>query len=154
MKRIIKRYGNRKLYDTEAKAYVSLAAIADMVRQGETVKVVDKESEEDLTAQTLMQIVLEEGKKGNSIIPTEILHNLLRRSGEALDGGIGQIREGVDKLVHSSLERLGEFVATPRTSELNKLRSQLGNLEEMLARLLDSEKGTNENETSEKERKQ
>ena len=87
MARRIKRYENRKLYDTETSEYVSLSDIADLVRSGETVEVVDNATGGDITAQTLTQIILEEGKNGRATISSDLLHALLRRSEEVLDSG-------------------------------------------------------------------
>ena len=137
MARQIKRYENRKLYDTEASAYVSLADIAQLVREGETVEVIDNATGKDLTAQTLTQIILEEGKRGHSTISTETLHELLRRSSDALDAGIEQIRHGVDDLVQQSLGRFNQLVQPPQHGELQQLRKQLSQLEDMLGRVLD-----------------
>jgi polyhydroxyalkanoate synthesis repressor PhaR len=137
MARRIKRYDNRKLYDTESSEYVSLDDIAELVRSGETVEVVDNASGEDLTAQTLTQIILEEGKDGRQVIPSDLLHQLLRRSGEVFDMGIDQIRSTVDGLLQSSLGRLQRLVQGPRAEELNELRSQLRQLEHRLSILLD-----------------
>jgi polyhydroxyalkanoate synthesis repressor PhaR len=137
MARLIKRYDNRKLYDTEASQYVSLSDIAELVRDGETVRVVDNASGRDLTAQTLTQIILEEGRNGKTAIPSDILHDLLRRSGEAIDSGIGQIRSTVDDLVQGSVGRLKQLLQSPRSRELDELRSQLRGLEEQLSTLLD-----------------
>ncbi|MFB6247423.1 MAG: polyhydroxyalkanoate synthesis regulator DNA-binding domain-containing protein [Salinibacter sp.] len=137
MPRRIKRYTNRKLYDTESSEYVSLSDIAAMVRRGETVEVVDNTTGEDLTAQTLTQIILEEGKDGREVIPSDLLHQLLRRSGEMVDSGIDQIRSTVDELVRSSLGRLEELVQSPRARELDELRTQLRELEQRISVLLD-----------------
>lgn len=137
MARQIKRYTNRKLYDTESSEYVSLSDIAGMVRRGETVEVVDNTTGEDLTAQTLTQIILEEGKNGREVIPSDLLHQLLRRSGEVVDSGIDQIRSTVDDLVRSSLGRLKELVQRPRARELDELRTQLRELEQRISILLD-----------------
>jgi polyhydroxyalkanoate synthesis repressor PhaR len=137
MARHIKRYNNRKLYDTEASEYVSLSDIAELVRSGETVKVVDNATEEDLTAQTLTQIILEEGKDGRHLIPSDLLHQLLRRSGEMFDSSIGQIRSTVDDLMQSSLGRLQRLVQSPQAQELDELRTQLRELEHRLTLLLD-----------------
>lgn len=137
MARRIKRYSNRKLYDTEASEYVSLSDISELVRSGETVKVVDNATDEDLTAQTLTQIILEEGKDGRHLIPTDLLHQLLRRSGEMFDTGIDQIRATVDDLMQSSLGRLQRLVQSPRAQELDELRTQLRQLEHRLSILLD-----------------
>ncbi|PQJ36378.1 regulator [Salinibacter sp. 10B] len=138
MARRIKRYDNRKLYDTEASEYVSLSDIATLVRRGETVEVVDNATDEDLTAQTLTQIILEEGKDGRHVIPSDLLHQILRRSEEMVDTSIDQIRSTVDDLVQSSLGRLKQLVQTPRAQELDELRSQLRQLEHRLSVLLDN----------------
>jgi polyhydroxyalkanoate synthesis repressor PhaR len=137
MARRIKRYNNRKLYDTEASEYVSLSDIAELVRSGETVEVVDNATGEDLTAQTLTQIILEEGKDGRHVIPSDLLHQLLRRSGEMFDSGVDQIRSTVDDLIESSLGRLQRLVQSPRAQELDELRTQLRRLEHRLSILLD-----------------
>ena len=137
MTRRIKRYDNRKLYDTETSEYVSLSDIADLVRRGETVEVVDNATEQDITAQTLTQIILEEGKDGYEVISSDLLHTLLRRSGEALDSGLGQIRTTVDDLMQSSVGRLKQLVQSPRKQELDELRQQLRRLEHRLSVLLD-----------------
>ncbi len=137
MARRIKRYDNRKLYDTEMSEYVSLGDIADLVRRGETVEVVDNASGQDITAQTLTQIILEEGKSGREVISSDLLHALLRRSGEVLDSGLGQIRTTVDDLMDRSLGRLKQLVQSPRKQELDELRQQLRRLEHRLSVLLD-----------------
>lgn len=137
MARLIKRYENRKMYDTEASGYVSLSDIAALVRQGETVRIVDNVSGDDLTAQVLTQIILEEGKRGTNVIPTDLLHDLLRRSSEAVDSGLDRIRHGVDDLLQHSLGRLNRLVQDARTTELQQLRTQMAHLEGMLNRLLD-----------------
>ncbi len=137
MARRIKRYDNRKLYDTEASEYVSLDDVAELVRNGETVEVVDNATGEDLTAQTLTQIILEEGKDGRQVIPSDLLHQLLRRSGEMFDTGVDQIRSTVDDLMQSSLGHLQQLVQGPQAQELNELRTQLRQLENRLSILLD-----------------
>lgn len=139
MARVIKRYGNRKLYDVQARAYVSLDDVARLVQDGETVQVVDNETGDDITAQTLTQVILEQGKRGTSLLPTDLLHSLLRRGEQVLDtgiAGIGQLRQGVDGIVHGSLERVSRVLPTPRRDELEQLRTQMAHLEQTLATLL------------------
>lgn len=138
MARRIKRYENRKLYDTESSEYVSLSGIAELVRNGETVEVIDNNTGEDLTAQTLTQIILEEGKQGREVIPSDLLHELLRRSEKMVDVGIDQIRSTVDDLVQGSLGRLKQFVQSPQAQELDELRTQLRDLEDRLSFLLEN----------------
>ena len=136
MTRVIKRYGNRKLYDVQARAYVSLDEIGTLVQGGETVQVVDNETGDDITAQTLTQVILERGKRGTSILPTDLLHSLLRRGEAVLDSGLGTLRHGVEGVVQGSLERVSRVLPTPRRDELEQLRAQMAHLEQTLATLL------------------
>jgi polyhydroxyalkanoate synthesis repressor PhaR len=140
MNRLIKRYPNRKLYDVEASAYVSLQDVARLIREGETVVIVDHATGDDLTAQMLTQVVLEEGKRGTSILPTELLHDLLRRSGEALDSSFGQLRHGVDELVQGSLGRIRRVLHGSEADELQQLREQLAQLDKTLSEILQERK--------------
>jgi polyhydroxyalkanoate synthesis repressor PhaR len=81
---VIKRYPNRKLYDTEAKSYVTLEGIATLIRQGEEVRVIDHASGEDLTAITLSQIILEQEKKRSGFLPQNVLAGLVRAGGDTM----------------------------------------------------------------------
>jgi polyhydroxyalkanoate synthesis repressor PhaR len=81
---IIKRYPNRKLYDTEAKQYITLEGIADLIRQGEEVQVVDHATGEDLTALTLTQVILEQEKKRRGFLPQAVLTGLIQAGGETV----------------------------------------------------------------------
>lgn len=86
--RAIKRYANRKLYDTRESRYVTLQQIAKYVRDGEEVLIIDNTTKEDLTNVTLAQIIYEEEKKGadgsRSVAPVGTLRNLIQQSGEKL----------------------------------------------------------------------
>ncbi len=88
MIRVIKRYESRKLYDTEESRYVSLEDIARWVREGQQVQVVDNGTSEDVSAQVLTQIILDEGKRGTSFLPTELLHDLVRAGEKAVASGV------------------------------------------------------------------
>lgn len=136
MERLIKRYDNRKLYDTEASSYVSLSDVADLVQQGVTVRIEDNATGRDLTAQTLTQIILEEGKNGDHIIPSDLLHDLLRQSSQAIDSGFEQLKHSMDDIIHSSMTQLNRLVQTPRARELKALRQQLQDLEAQLANII------------------
>ena len=80
--RTIKRYSSRKLYDTVAKAYVTLEDVARMVRAGEDVRILDNGTDEDLTNQYLVQIIAEHESSGASPLPTAVLADLVRLYGE------------------------------------------------------------------------
>ncbi len=74
---VIKRYKNRRLYNTQAKAYVSYEDLAKIVRDGNDIKVIDSDSE-DVTKAVLIQVILEEEKKDKTVLPTEFLFQVLR----------------------------------------------------------------------------
>lgn len=74
---LIKKYSNRKLYDLTRSRYITLEEIAELIRRGGQVKIVDAESQEDLTNITLVQILLEEEKRRN-LLPVPFLHQLIK----------------------------------------------------------------------------
>jgi polyhydroxyalkanoate synthesis repressor PhaR len=85
--KVIKRYTNRKLYDTVESRYVTLDEIAQMIKGGAEVKIIDNRTKEDLTSVTLAQIIFEEEKKKNQM-PLSVLREIIRRPGDALSGFI------------------------------------------------------------------
>lgn len=104
---VIKRYPNRKLYDTEAKRYITLDGIAALIRDGQEVTIIDHKSDEDLTAVTLTQIIFEQEKKEGGFLPTAVLTSLVRTGGDTLNS----LRRGLSapldlvKQVDSEIER-------------------------------------------------
>ena len=82
---LIKRYPNRKLYNTDAKRYITLDTIADLIRDGNDVEVRDHETGEDLTGVTLSQVIFEREKKDSGYLPSVLLTNLIRTGGGTLD---------------------------------------------------------------------
>jgi len=129
MIRLIKRYESRKLYDTEESRYVSLEEIATWIRQGQEVRVVDNATSNDVTSQTLTQVILEEGRKGTSFLPSELLHDLVRMGERAVNTGIEQVQHGVDRLI----DRLGPV--RQAREEMTSLRARLEQPESSLAEL-------------------
>ena len=129
MIRLIKRYESRKLYDTEESRYVSLDEISAWIRQGQEVRVVDNATNNDVTSQTLTHIILEEGRKGTSFLPSELLHDLVRLGERAVSTGMEQVQHGVDRLI----DRLGP-VRRAR-EEMQSLMARLEQLETSLAEL-------------------
>ncbi|MBK7925572.1 MAG: hypothetical protein IPJ95_18395 [Gemmatimonadetes bacterium] len=135
MIRLIKRYGggSRKLYDTEESRYVSLDEIALWIREGQELRVVDSGSHEDVTAQTLAQIIYEDHKRGVSFLPSEFLHDVIRRGGRAIQEGVETVQSGVDRLVRASVEKITPV--TGMQEELDLLRFRLAELEASLGEL-------------------
>jgi polyhydroxyalkanoate synthesis repressor PhaR len=74
---LLKKYANRRLYDTEKSTYITLSQVADMIREGRQVQVVDAKTEEDMTAFILTQIIMEEARKNNSLLPVTLLHLII-----------------------------------------------------------------------------
>ncbi len=135
MIRIIKRYESRKLYDTEESRYVSLEDIAKWVRDGQEVKVIDNSTSADVSAQVLTQIILDEGKRGTSFLPTELLHELVRAGEKAVSTGVERVQGKVDRLVQASIDRLGPV--RQAREEMSHLRRRLTDLERTLSALED-----------------
>ena len=104
---VIKRYPNRKLYDTEAKKYVTLEGIAELIRKRQDVQVVDNATGEDLTALTLSLIIFEQQKRHSAFIPHSVLAGLIRAGGDTLN----TLRQnlvaslGLSRLVDEEIER-------------------------------------------------
>jgi polyhydroxyalkanoate synthesis repressor PhaR len=102
-RRIIKRYSNRKLYDTKGSSYVTLLQIAEMIREGEDVQIIDNATKEDKTDVTLALIISEELRAKPRAIPLTTLKALIRHRGERIlshlrEGPIGKFipREGLE----------------------------------------------------------
>jgi polyhydroxyalkanoate synthesis repressor PhaR len=93
---VIKRYSNRKLYDTQESRYVTLEEIEEMIRGGREISVVDAASGEDLTSVTLTQIILENERNHRANLPSAFLHQLIKH-GEAW-------QDFVQKSMRSSIE--------------------------------------------------
>ena len=96
--RVIKRYANRKLYDTQASSYVTLEQVADLIRQGEDIQVVDNATKEDMTSVTLAQIILEEEKRQKSFLPLPALQKIIRSGGESLHELVAQIHQSAGRV--------------------------------------------------------
>jgi polyhydroxyalkanoate synthesis repressor PhaR len=124
--RLIRKYGNRRLYDTSSKRYVNLDEITRMVREGDDIQVVDAKSGEDLTRTILTQIIMDDAKNRDGGLPLEILRELISLS---------------DKARHELLGWYVDFVRNlfnPRTpggaSEVEDLRRRIDELERQLNR--------------------
>lgn len=81
---LIKKYANRRLYDTEKSTYITLDQLAEMIRNGRQVEVVDAKTGEDVTAFILTQIILEKARKKNALLPTPLLHLIIQYGGNIL----------------------------------------------------------------------
>ena len=75
---LFKKYANRRLYDTEKSAYVTLDQVSDVIKNGRQVEIIDAKTQEDVTAFILTQIVMEEAKNRNPLLPVTLLHLVIR----------------------------------------------------------------------------
>ena len=82
---LLKKYANRRLYDTAQSAYVTLTEVADLIKEGNQVKVIDAKSEEDVTAFILSQIIMENARKKNALLPETLLHLIIRHGDNVLE---------------------------------------------------------------------
>ena len=126
----IKRYTNRKLYNTETKRYITLDEIAALIRSGFEVKVIDNETGEDITAVTLTQIIFEQEKKQAGFLPRSVLTGLVQAGGYTL----GTLRRGLAlpldmlKQVDEEIERRIQLLAVRgelAEEEARRLREKL-----------------------------
>lgn len=82
---LIKKYGNRRLYDTEKNSYIVIDQVAELIRSGREVRVIDAKTKEDVTAFILTQILLDEAKKKNFLLPIPLLHLIIRYGNTVLE---------------------------------------------------------------------
>ncbi|MDE2517022.1 MAG: polyhydroxyalkanoate synthesis repressor PhaR [Rhodospirillales bacterium] len=83
---VVKKYANRRLYNTESSSYITLDNLAEMVRQGRDFVVYDAKSGEDITRSVLTQIIVEEEGKGSAMLPTAFLRQLIGFYGDSMQG--------------------------------------------------------------------
>jgi polyhydroxyalkanoate synthesis repressor PhaR len=132
--RVVKRYANRKLYDTQRSRYVTLDQIAEMIRAGEDVKIVDNNSKEDLTAITLAQIIFEEEKKA-SFLPLSALRNIIQTSGQSIQSFATQAGEKVRAVFRRDKEEGGgDGGETPSENAAGEHSQPAGTVREFLER--------------------
>jgi len=154
---VIKRYSNRKLYDTQESRYVTLEELEELIRAGKEISVVDVSTGEDLTSVTLAQIILENERSHRAGLPTAFLHHLIKH-GEAwqdfvqkslkssLEGVMTSQREA-DRVLRDWAARSGWMPAPPADSKEEKkaepaqdaeaLRQEVTSLREQLKALED-----------------
>jgi polyhydroxyalkanoate synthesis repressor PhaR len=101
---VIKRYPNRKLYNMSSKKYVTLEGVAQLIREGEEVQILDHASGEELTAVTLTQIIFEQEKKQSGFLPRSVLTGLVQSGGHTLSTLRRTLALPLNLKVHVDLE--------------------------------------------------
>jgi len=144
---LIKKYANRKLYDTRTSRYITLDEIAKLVRDGHEIAVVDRDNGTDLTQVTLSQIVLSEEKRGPSGI-VDAGGEMLADRGQALleyvrrtlnvpsdlRGEVERRREGLETLADDALERALRRLRIPTRRDLDRVNERLDRISAQLKR--------------------
>jgi len=157
----IKRYANRKLYNTETSRYITLKGIAELLELGQDVQVTDNESGEDITSVTLSQILVDT-ERGGRAVPSNLLSELFQKGGDAiydaLRKGVGDASERIedfqggvkkilrtdgsdwiaftppdfDEVVQRAFERVAKVLDLPRKSDVDALNANLERLAKAL----------------------
>jgi polyhydroxyalkanoate synthesis repressor PhaR len=130
MARLVKRYGNRKLYDTSESRYVTLEEIGRWVKAGEDVKILDNDSGEDLTAVTFAQIILEEERRKSGLLPLRVLRELIQHGEAAWQEITATVESGME-VIRSAPERAGR-----RVQELTPVADRLADMQRRLDELV------------------
>jgi polyhydroxyalkanoate synthesis repressor PhaR len=167
---LIKRYANRKLYNTDTSRYITLKGIAELIEAGCDVRVVDNETGEDITSVALSQILVDSERESRSV-PKTLLSDLIQRSGDALYGalrrGVGDAsgsleeiqryareEEGhrisdwiayatpdFDRVIQNAVERVFKVLDLPRRSDIDALNQNLQRVAEAVERLESARRG-------------
>ena len=138
---LIKKYANRKLYDTRTSRYITLEGIAQLVREGHEIKVVDREGGQDLTQVTLSQIVLEEEKRGPARLVGaggELLHDrgqalleYVRRTlnvSADIRNEVGRRRDDLDRMADDALEQTLRRLRIPTRRDIDRINERIDRL--------------------------
>jgi len=161
----IKKYANRRLYDTESSSYITLDRLAEMIREGREFEVVDAKSGEDITRQVLTQIIVEEESRGSTMLPISFLKQLIGLYGNSMQSVVPQYLEAAMEAFKTNQKAISDafgrnafadlakrnmeffegasraFVASTKKAagatekELEELRAELAKLQEKVDRL-------------------
>jgi polyhydroxyalkanoate synthesis repressor PhaR len=136
--RVIKKYPNRRLYDTEISSYITLEEVRQLVIDGEDFEVRDAKSGDDLTRSVLLQIIAEHEETGQPMFTTQLLSQVIRFYGDSMQGFMGSYLE---KSLQIFLDQQGKF-----RSQLNNILGQTpwSMLNDMTERNLDLWKSVQE----------
>ena len=110
---VVKKYANRRLYDTESSIYITLDTLADMVRRGRDFVVYDAKTGDDITRAVLTQIIMEEETKGRNMLPTSFLRQLIGLYGDSLQGLVPAYLERMMQQFSAEQQAASEAVVQP-----------------------------------------
>ena len=114
--RVLKKYPNRRLYDTRTSSYITLTDVKQMVLEGETFEVRDAKTGEEITRSILLQIILEEESGGVPMFSTQMLSQIIRFYGHAMQGFMGSYLEKNIQTFTDVQKRLADQMADPKAT--------------------------------------
>ncbi|MCR6687535.1 polyhydroxyalkanoate synthesis repressor PhaR [Pseudoxanthomonas sp.] len=123
--RIIKKYPNRRLYDTEISSYITIEDVRQLILDGESFEVRDAKSGEDLTRSVLLQIIAEQEQDGEPMLSTQLLSQIIRFYGDSLQGFMGNYLERSMQLFmeqqQSFRQQMGNLLGQTPWTAMNQL---------------------------------
>ena len=129
--RIIKKYPNRRLYDTSTSSYVALADIKQLVMHHDAFQVIDAKSGEDLTRTILLQIILEHESDGSPILTDKVLSNIIRFYGHAMQGFMGSYLERNVQIFMDNVPSLN-VLPNPMSDYADQLKKQTDHMMDVM----------------------
>jgi polyhydroxyalkanoate synthesis repressor PhaR len=122
--KLIKKYPNRRLYDTEASKYIKLGDLRKMITEGATIKVVDSNTEEDITRNILLQIIMEAESAGEPIFNAAMLQQIIRFYGGSLQGMFAQYLENSMQMFAKQQAQVKDAMGSDPISLMSKMAEQ------------------------------
>jgi polyhydroxyalkanoate synthesis repressor PhaR len=116
----IKKYANRRLYDTESSAYITLDRLSEMVREGREFEVVDAKTGEDITRQVLTQIIVDEEGRGSTMLPVNFLKQLIGLYGNSMQAVVPEYLDAAMEAFKRNQAALGEAFSGNAFADLAK----------------------------------
>ena len=113
---VIKKYANRRLYDTESSSYITLDRLAQMVRQKRDFKVIDAKSGEDITHSVLTQIIMDEEARGTTLLPVNFLRQLIGMYGNQMQSFVPQYLEASLDALHRNQSQFRDAMSGALTA--------------------------------------
>ena len=121
----IKKYANRRLYDTESSAYITLDRLAEMVREGREFEVVDARTGDDITRQVLTQIIVDEESRGSTMLPVGFLKQLIGLYGNSMQGVVPQYLEAAMDAFKRNQKAMSEAFAGNMFADMAKRNMEM-----------------------------
>ncbi|MDE0092108.1 MAG: polyhydroxyalkanoate synthesis regulator DNA-binding domain-containing protein [Oligoflexia bacterium] len=142
--KIIKKYGNRKLYDTQQSSYVVLKDIEKMIRNKEDIQVIDNETQDDITVSTLTQIIFSSEKKSKVSPPVNVLKSIIREG----DGSFSSFLAKLGLFAESERAGSNDSLSDILSSEKKNLIKEDQSIEQKIASLMNAGDGVSSTDDS------